>query len=581
MKNKKRKHKNKQTYSKKVYEKKNNTQSMGLNEKKDFKNVLKNSLASIIMSFAACFMIFLYAPIEIFFTNVEEFNFAFSDIISTMLPVFFGAFILFSGIFIILRRINIKVYNIVLIIYFIIFVSTYIQGTYMSGNLPPLDGRTINWAEYSDQRIHSIVLLVAVSAIMILIVKFKQWDIMYKMVKFLSLIMTAQFILVLIHVGTVSNGFSTERDLEITSDNLLDVSEDKNFFILLLDAVDSDSLSILMDKHPEYKEAFSDFTYYRNMSCAYPFTKLSLPFIFSGKWYENERNFEEYDTESYKESPFFSLLQDNSYDMTLYEIDAPLDDDIAKFKNIKAKDYEITSKSEMTLAQMKLIGFKYAPFDIKQFCTVTNSDFQDLKKTLDGTELFTNNNAAFYNKLKEKDLNIIDGNLFKYVHIEGAHVPYRYNENVDVIDNASYETNLEASMTITMEYLKKLKESGAYDNSVIIIMSDHGYGDGDVPEGRQNPIFFVKGFEETKDKMLISDAPVAHEDLQGAFAKLIDDEKSTDIFDWKEGDERNRRYLFYVFHSKENYKHITEYNITGHAADDSSLIPTGREFSQE
>ncbi len=60
-------------------------------------------------------------------------------------------------------------------------------------------------------------------------------------------------------------------------------------------------------------------------------------------------------------------------------------------------------------------------------------------------------------------------------------------------------------MTVTMSYLNKLREAGVYDNSVIIILSDHGYNiegeavksssENENETGRQHPIFICKGIE--------------------------------------------------------------------------------------
>ena len=52
---------------------------------------------------------------------------------------------------------------------------------------------------------------------------------------------------------------------------------------------------------------------------------------------------------------------------------------------------------------------------------------------------------------------------------------------------------------MTNEYIKRLKENGAYDNSVIIVMADHGntdLNDADDMLVRANPMFLVKGINE-------------------------------------------------------------------------------------
>ena len=104
----------------------------------------------------------------------------------------------------------------------------------------------------------------------------------------------------------------------------------------------------------------------------------------------------------------------------------------------------------------------------------------------------------------------------------GAHVPFSFDKDVNVIDDADYYTSIESSMTVTMAYLNKLREAGVYDNSVIIILSDHGYN-----------------------------------------------------FAYKEGDQRERRYLLYKYLGED---HMVEYVQTGYAGDESTLVPTGRVF---
>ena len=131
-------------------------------------------------------------------------------------------------------------------------------------------------------------------------------------------------------------------------------------------------------------------------------------------------------------------------------------------------------------------------------------------------------------------------------------------------------------------YIQALKESGAYDNTAIIVMADHGYnGQGDETDRdvwmRPTPMFLVKGKEEQHDTMQISEAPVSYVDLWEAYMRLMDGEKSDALFDWKEGDTRERRYFRYSF--SETY-HLVEYIQKGHAQNLDTLEPTGREFNQ-
>ena len=89
-----------------------------------------------------------------------------------------------------------------------------------------------------------------------------------------------------------------------------------------------------------------------------------------------------------------------------------------------------------------------------------------------------------------------------------------------------------------------------------MVLSDHGYntsGDAvNIPQrdenqnGRQHPILFIKGINESHE-LQISGAPISYEDLVSAYFKLLDGTLSDNVFEYKEGDYRERRYLLYEY----------------------------------
>ena len=135
-------------------------------------------------------------------------------------------------------------------------------------------------------------------------------------------------------------------------------------------------------------------------------------------------------------------------------------------------------------------------------------------------------------------------------------------------------------MTIVNRYLEKLREAGVYDNSVIIVMADHGYGYDRVDStlSRGCPLLAVKGIGETHDTMQFDDAPLSYVDLQEAYRRLLDGKPSGDCFDWKTGDERTRRILIYEYGWEDR---MTEYECRGHASVYQNLVPTDRYFYAE
>ncbi len=133
-----------------------------------------------------------------------------------------------------------------------------------------------------------------------------------------------------------------------------------------------------------------------------------------------------------------------------------------------------------------------------------------------------------------------------------------------------------ASMKLTEIYLRKLKENDVYDNSVIIIMADHGYCYKNPSDDlrREDPILFVKGIGE-KHEFQCSDKPVSFADLQGAYEKLLEGKLSNQIFDIDENSQRIRRYLYYEYMKED---HMWEYIQSGHVRDTESFVMTGKEY---
>lgn len=107
---------------------------------------------------------------------------------------------------------------------------------------------------------------------------------------------------------------------------------------------------------------------------------------------------------------------------------------------------------------------------------VGTQDFEDFRTNPDDCETFSYDNEVFYNAVKNSEMTKTDDKTFKFIHIWGAHVPFVFDKDMNRIEDGTYAQNVEACMTMTDAYLKKLKENGVYDNSVIIVMADHGYG---------------------------------------------------------------------------------------------------------
>ena len=546
-------------------------------QKSRFRTVFQPAAA---LTLALSFLLTLYGPLELYFTNIREFSFDFFALFPALCKLFL--LLAATGLltFAFCYALHIRLYDTILVIAAVGFVCTYVQGMFLSGHLPPLDGREIHWNEYLTQDVASILLWLAVGTAAVLLVRRLHMQRMYWLITGVSLFLSSILLVTLITVGIQNGGFAKKYDATMTKDAEFEMSTDRNFVIFLVDAVDSATFhQLLTSDDPQFADTLSDFTYYPNTVGAYAFTQESIPFILSGKWYENQADFVPFVTAAMDESPLLTELKAQNYRLGVYEEALTYDsDNVYAFENAQPLSYTITSFNQLCREELKLVWFKYAPFPLKRMTQVRMERFNWLLE-LDGqAKVFHANNSDFYRDLQAAEIVTGPDKCFRFIHIEGAHVPFRYDRDVHVINESqgSYPQNIEASMTIVDTYLSRLKEAGVYDNSVIILMADHGYGyNQDIPVlGRSNPLLAIKGVEEHHD-LQISDAPISYEDLQDAYQRLLGGAPGDRVFDAQEGDERPRRFLGYLY---EHEDYMLEYQQQGHASDISTLVPTGNEY---
>lgn len=560
-------------------------------KKEVFRQYIKNLSPAFALSLAMCFMLFIYAPLELYFNNKTDFWYDFSKIFPICLFMFAASYIICILLFSLIRLISVRLFNTAIIVFIISLVCTYIQGNFMVDAIPAIDGAEIDWSSFGAQRIRTIFMWIIVTAIVIAAVKILRKFLHYnyedysRLILVVSICFSLMLFVSLLTLCIIDDGLEPKGDAVVTSNHAFELSDDRNFIIFMLDAVDGDTLVELSQYHPEYSEGFKDFTRYDDCMSAYPYTELCVPFLFCGKYYENDMSYNKYYTSAFTESEFLDALETQGYRLGLYEPEAVLNDDgMYRFENIETDPQSFSSLAEIVKVQIKLVGLRYAPYGLKKHCQVMPGDVPRLRRTSLGiTKIdFDGSNLDFFAALSENDIIISETPCFRFIHIEGAHIPYRYDAFVNELpeDSGTYDGNVEAGMTIALSYLEKLKESGVYDNSVIIVMSDHGYNSYEYnsPIGRQHPVLFVKGIGETHDSMQISYAPIAHEDFQEACLRLLSGAESSDIFDYKEGDSRERRYLFYYYGSDNK---MEEFFQTGCSGNMETLISTGKFFNKK
>ena len=531
--------------------------------------------SSFVLSIAICFMFFLYAPVEFYLTNKNEFWYD----LWVLLPIMLCVFALFTAVcmagFYLLYRFKTRLLHMAELFLFIVFVCSYIQGNYLIQYLPVLNGDKIDWSLYPQGRIQSIVLWIVVVTIVCAGSRFLSAKRASFLIQVVSICMLLMFGVTLITLCAANNGLESKENICVTADNQFTMSSDQNFIIMVMDTLDADAFSDVVMGDEQAESVFEDFTYYDDTLGAYPTTKYNLPFLLSGMWFENQMESDAYFEEVLTQSPFLDELEQRGYSIDLYtpDFDGFNEKTRHRFENIGMYTKGVSSYMDFARWQILLVGTKYAPYDLKRFSYVNPGAFERLKVVEGGREPFhMDNNMDFYQAAAKEPVQYRKDKNFKFFHLWGAHSPYVYDRNLNYIpEGGTFRQSIEMCVTLADSYLEKLKENGVYDNSIIIILGDHGQenycGQGNM---NQHPALLIKGINE-KHEFRVNKTPVSFADMQDAYLKLLDGEDSESLFDGLPK-HRDRKFMWYDI---KDSSQMTEYRQTGRSGDMETMVTAG------
>lgn len=543
--------------------------------------VCKDLIPGILISIAITYMICYYAPLEIYMNNQSEFWFDYNTLQPQLLQMSFAVIKITVLFYIVCYAINKKLYHGVVSAGISGLVILYLQGNYFASELPGMDGGEIDWVKYTPQTEQSIILcLVVVLIVAILYRVLKEKKFSY-VVDFVSILIVAMLVISLTDITKKQNGKAVKSNQYVVSkENEYNYSTNNNFIIFIVDAFDSDSFNSIVSENPDYQSVFEDFTYYPDTVCAYPYTSRSIPFIMSGKWYENQEDYQTFEAQAVNESPLLSTLENNGYRLDAYEDEFLFDTNLSRYSNLVETKSKLQNEYLLRQKEVNLALYKYAPYFLKSLFKVNLDDFNQTQAFEDtGTQAFNMMYYDYYPDLLNTEITTTDQNVFKFIHVEGAHIPFDYDENMNPIENGTYVQKQEGTITLLNQYLQKLKDAGVFDNSTILIMGDHGY-DPDTAdeystiECRNNPLLLVKAANESHE-MQWNESPISYDDLQGAYQNLMNGADGNTAFDGLTEDNGARRFLLYKW-SSENI--LTEYYQTGNATDMTTMNPSGNVY---
>ncbi len=534
---------------------------------------------SILISFTLC----IFAPFEVYLAGKEGFFFSGYDIIGFSTLFFAFVTIAFLCIFLILAYFNKPLEKYVRAVCFGVIISLYLQGNYDLTDYGVWDGEDINWSDYiASKYIWLAVFAICIIAVIMIARRMEErkYNRLLKIVSVsLILIQTVTLITLLI----TNKGLDKKPEYAAIEEGECEFSADENLIVLILDSYDSMMLSEIIDhdENDHYSDILSDFVFYPDTVGAYSFTNLALPQIITGEKYYNDVTYGEYLDRAYDNSDTLKKLSESGWNIGLYtDSTFPQNSDVTEqIENCRLIKKTVTSHRRLAGYVYRIIGFRYLPQPLKKYCIYQEDLESEIGSNTGGYTLFGTTNTEFKRVYESSNVNR-KGKEFRLIHIFGAHPPYYVISDETGIKEETTEVEVcRDNLELVDEFLDKLREIGAYDNSTIIICADHG-----VMQLRQAPLFLIKAREVKSHKMIVDNTPFSYDSLEGLLEKIIDGSDEKGIMEYiNDQSDNDRIYLKYKHDSLQYNSYcgdIVEYTVSGPAYIESSLSTTGKVYTK-
>ena len=196
----------------------------------------------------------------------------------------------------------------------------------------------------------------------------------------------------------------------------------------------------------------------------------------------------EYFKNAWKEGSFLRDIKNAGYEAKVYSDINYVVENSSFAKDVIENIGQPTrkaNKKKILSAMYNLSVYRYAPEIMKPYYHMYTDDisYDYIYGSNDGKDgnIYSLNDILFRSEFEKNGLTESDNTKgsFVFYHLQGAHEPYRMDENGEEMTGHEYsdtgrDRQIRANLNTIFMYIQELKDKGLYDNTTVIITSDHG-----------------------------------------------------------------------------------------------------------
>jgi len=534
--------------------------------------------------------IFLFVPFTIYVGNLEEFTIPIWSIMrlfSIPAMIVIGLLIIMGGF---MSKAGYRRYTVLLAV---VGLLIWLQGSILVWKYGLLDGLNIDWTQATWRGWIDLGIWISV---IILTMAFNH--VIEKPVTYLAVTIFSLQLIILAFTGIQNaDGLLEKAHSSSSPDALREIyrfSSGRNVLHIILDGFQADVFRDIISISDEledghYRSALDGFIFFEEHMGVFPSTYLSLPALLSGQIYRNHMLKRDFIKTVFGGKTILNSAFEKGYEVDLISVPPMIGMlTIGHYTNayLIPKNYHVTDKENALGDTTKLFDltlFRIVPHFLKKHIYNNQRWFVQNHFRDAGSVGFFIPHNAFLNSLTKNMTADRSAPVYKFFHLMNTHAPVVANYDCTYAGIAlprsrlTITTQLKCSLDFVIALLNRMKELGIYDNSLIIIMADHGghlrpyrfkpqkvIGVNDTSEvdtfiaSMVTPLMMVKA-PGSSGPLHISAAPTSILDTAATIStvlKLDEDFNGRSILDLSPSEQRERRHYYYEWRHDDN---VTEY----------------------
>lgn len=435
--------------------------------------------------------VFLFVPFTLYVGNLDAFVTPFWSILALYAIPALGILGLLMGFGAMLGEVAYRRYAVLIAA---VGLLLWLQGNALVWEYGLLDGHVIDWTQgvwrgWVDAGIWVAAILAAITF----------YRVVERPVIYLAVAVFSLQLSLLVFTGIQkANALQEKSDIRHSADTLREIlrfAPEKNVLHIVLDGFQSDIFEdIARDETDgeQYRSALEGFVFYKENMGVFPSTMMAVPALLGGQIYHNH-----VPKRGYLETVIGGKTILNSAFKAGYEVDIVSQQYMISAVYTKGhytnaymipnsygyhtteKGYELDAAAQL----LDLTLFRLVPHFLKKY--VHNEYLgiiQPLINDANYLKIWYFSHTAFLHNLAKNMSVDRTGPVYKYFHLMNTHSPQVVDGRCNYVggvlprNRQTITTQSKCSLDAVIKVLEKMKELGIYNDSLIILMADHGAG---------------------------------------------------------------------------------------------------------